>query len=464
MRRTVALPGYLWSIAALLVLVVLFYRDCTPRSPNDGSHWALARALAYDHTTTVDAQYSYTAGVDVSYCRGHYYSDRAPGTGLLGALFLYLRLPLGAVPALGALVAVLCSGLIVRRWCGLWPSLLTAAAVAFATLIWRYSHQFFSHAPAAGHVMAATYLALVAADRPRPERWRVLLCGWIVGYAMLVEYQLLLLTPLLGGYVLVRRWRRDRGAAWRVLWPGLVTWALAAGLLALYQYVSFGSPWHTSYAYRLGWHEGRAFEGDILTGLRGLLAGMDTHPPGLLTLSPVLWLALWGAFLMRGHRRWPEIACCLGVFVAVLLVLAHHPSWNGATTQDTRYLVCIVGLAMLPLGLWIERYLLVPREAWARLCYEGLFYTLLLVSIGLNCHGLFYKYTFTTGLPGFPALVSFDPGELLFGVVAGMPFDRIFWLFLAFGAGAMLAHVLWAAVRRARTGRSASPQDSSADD
>ena len=136
--------------------------------------------------------------------------------------------------------------------------------------------------------------------------------------------------------------------------------------------------------------------------------------------------------------------------------------------METAYRIDILArtgiVLLLPLGLWIERYLLVPREAWARLCYEGLFYTLLLVSIGLNCHGLFYKYTFTTGLPGFPALVSFDPGELLFGVVAGMPFDRIFWLFLAFGAGAMLAHVLWAAVRRARTGRSASPQDSSADD
>lgn len=442
MSRPLTIPPALYATASLLLLFVFFYRGGGPLSPNDGSHWALSRALAYNHTTVVDREYQYTGGVDIAYHAGHYYSDRAPGTAFLGALCLYLRLSQKVVPALGAWVAVLCSFLIVRRWCSPWPALLTATAVALGTLTWRYSHVFFSHALAEGHVLLGVYLALLLAERRRPPWWLAALLGWVTGYALLVEYQLLALTPLLWGYVAVRRYRAEGVAGLRRLWPGLALWAVPVALLALYQQVSFGSPWHTSYAYRLGWHEGMAFEGNLLRGLRGLLVGDNHNPPGLLTLSPVLWLALWGACLLRKSVRWKEIVFCLGVFAALLCLLAIHPSWNGATTQDTRYLVCIVPLLMLPLGLWVEKYLLVPGEPWPRLMCEGLFYGLLFVSIGLNGHELFYKYKFDTGGPASPIIFVFDPNELFFGFVAGVPFDRIFWLFGAFGAGAALAHTL----------------------
>lgn len=455
---TSRLVTYVCTAVALLTLWQAFYgRARAQVSPNDGSHIALARALAYDHTTRVSNQYGYTGGIDVAWHAGHYYSDRAPGTGVLGALALCLGRSVYVVPGLAALLAVCCSFLIVRRWCHPWPALLSAAAVAFGTLTWRYSHVFFSHALAEACVLGGVYLALLLADDARPRWWVAALFGWVVGYAVLVEYQLLILTPVLWGYVLAKRHRAGGWRSLRGLWPGLVSWAAAAGLLALYQYVSFGSPWHTSYAYRVGWQEATAFQGDMLTGLWGLLAGEGNSPPGLLTLSPILWLAIWGAFLIRRHPRRAEVALCLALFAAVLLALSVHPSWYGGSTQDTRYLLCVAPLLMLPLGLWIERYLLVPRAMWWRFLGEGLFYVLLFFSIGMNCHDVFYGYNFQTVKSGMPILVTFDPTEVLMGIIAAVPFDRVLWWFAAAGAGAALT---WDVVRRLEAGRDEPPQAS----
>lgn len=433
--------GPLWGGVLLLALFYVYYSGMAPLSPNDGSHFALVQALVKDHSFCIDRRVASTAYVDYSVHAGHYYSDRAPGTALAAALFVLSGLSWHMWPAVAGVLAALCAYLIARRWASPWAALLSATAVALGTTVWRYAHYLFSHTPAACLVLASIYLALRLGDRERQPRWVAPLFGWVTAFAFVTEYQLLVLTPLVGAYVLGARWGQGRWRGLRDLWPAAVTWALGAGLLAFYQWRCFGSPWHTSYAYRPGWVEGYAWSGDLRQGLYGLLVGSGMVR-GLFTLSPVVWLSLVG-YLLLCRRRAAEVALCLGSFAALLMVTAGHVSWNGATTGDTRYITAIAPLPFLALGVWVDRYLTVPRAPLGRFLSEGLFYYLLLFTIGFNGHGLFHRYHVgqTIGSPVGLIVGSFDPSEVFFGLLAGTRFDQVFWCFVGFGATASL--VTW---------------------
>lgn len=437
-----------WAAALLIVLGYIYYSPSLVRSPNDGSHLALTKAIVEDHTFCIDNHFANTSGIDYAVRDGHYYSDRAPGTAFMAAICVALGLDVKTFPALAGVMVALLSYALARRWAGVYASLLTALAVALGTMVWRYAHLLFSHAPAAMLVLGAVYLALRLGGETRPPRWVAPLFGWAAGFAAATEYQLLVLTPLLAAYVLACRWRQGGCHALGLLWPAALTWGLAVSLLTFYHWRCFGSPWHTAYAYRPNWQESMAWSGDIGEGVRGLLFG-GGMVRGLFTLSPVVWLAVWG-YALQWRRQAAEAALCLGGFVAVLVTIAGHVTWAGGTAQDTRYLTCVTPLLFLPLGVWIDRYMTQPSTPARRFLTEGAFYLLLFFTIGMNGHELFYRYTDspTGGGLGWIVLSSFDPIELYQGLLAGTQFDTVFWALLGCGAGGalvswLLTHPRW---------------------
>src|SRR5262245_46496574 len=84
-RRDLALGLALFALSAATSVLLSDGVVCC----NDGSHYALVRALADDHTVIIDRQVAYTDYNDVSQKDGHYYSDRPPGTAF-AALPFYL--------------------------------------------------------------------------------------------------------------------------------------------------------------------------------------------------------------------------------------------------------------------------------------------------------------------------------------------------------------------------------------
>ncbi|MDQ3740910.1 MAG: hypothetical protein M3389_08210, partial [Actinomycetota bacterium] len=319
---------------------------------NQASHYALIRALD-SGTARIDPWQDETA--DKSFYEGHYYSVKAPG-------LAFATLPwYAATDAVGLLGAVREAGereareeavtgraQVIREqrtvtWLlGLWAVVLpalallllvragaervapgygTAAAVTLgaATLVLPYSTMLYAHVPAAALALGSYLLA---------RRERMLPAGLLGGLAALVEYPVALVALVL--FVATRSLRYAAGAA------------LGVAPLALYNQWAFGSPFHMSYDDVVG------FEG-IQEGVFGITLpdpavawDLLLAPKGLLVMTPVVALGVWGLWRLRS---WALLAAAAGVF----LYDAAYFSPFGGDVPGPRFLVPI--LPFLALGL-----------------------------------------------------------------------------------------------------------------
>ena len=331
---------------------------------NQASHYALIRALDAG-TAKIDRWHEET--VDKSHVDGHYYSVKAPGlafatlpwfeavdlTGLLDeaasrgasvardegatggderARLVREQRPVTWLLGLWAVVLPALALLLTVRWVAerFAPGWGTATAVVLGlgTLVLPYSTLLYAHLPAAALAFGSYALLLRG-------RWPVL-AGLLGGLAVLVEYPVALLVGVLAVWTLLRS-RRD---------GGLFVAGAALGVLplALYNLWAFGSLTHMSYDDVVGF-EGQE-EGIFGVTLPDPGAAWDLllSPRGLLVLTPVVAVAVWG--LVRA-RRWELLAI---VAVAFLYNAAYYLPFGG-DVPGPRFLVPMlpftaVGLAV----------------------------------------------------------------------------------------------------------------------
>lgn len=375
-------------LAAACVLLATLYFALEARagiiSTNDGSHYALVQALAIDRAARIDRYVDFTAVRppsgspttqdlrDVSYYNGHFYSDRPPGTAVLAVPFYWLGQLAGTIsgrrdldfpllftmmlpPVLGAVTALATYGLCRALGAGAAPAAVAMTIVATGTLLLKYATLLYSHVAAAAFVTVGVAFLTGVPNAPRFARGRVLaVAGLALGYSGVVEYPNLLLIAPAVVFVL---WLLARHYAHRVELIGfVVAWALPVSALLLYQWIVFGRPWRTSYAYQYYFVWARdirtTYVTPLATGLRWLLVG----PSGLLVITPLLLLALWGTLLLirRGGIDRARALLLFGAVLAVLIPTALHRTYYGGGSQDTRYLVAIVPLFAAPLAVWSE--------------------------------------------------------------------------------------------------------------
>ncbi len=406
-RRSVALPlsrlaRGLGAALALALLACLYFALTAADgiiSTNDGSHYALTKALAVDGTARIDPYVNYGAiqppkGTpttddyrDVSARDGHFYSDRPPGTAFLAVPFYWLGelvsrisgrrdldFPLRYVtmlpPLLGAATALALYWLARGLGAGRSAAILTAGGASLTTPLLKYATLLYSHIGGAFFVTAA--LAAILLTERRPGRvWPQALGGALLGWSAVTEYPNLLLIVPVGLYVLWRAWYGPdpREFAWRGPLIFALAWAVPILILAGYDWLAFGAPWHTSYTYQYYFDWSRSprttYVTPPLTGLRWLLFG----PSGLFVITPALALSLWGLLVLA--RRAPARALLLlGVTAAVLLPTALHRTYYGGGSRDTRYLLAIVPTLYAPFALWFDAVAL-PRRPLARVALLG---------------------------------------------------------------------------------------------
>ncbi len=404
-RRVARFGRLAHSLGAALALALLacLYFALTAAdgiiSTNDGSHYALTKALAVDGTAQIDPYVNYGAiqppkGTpttadyrDVSARDGHFYSDRPPGTAFLAVPFYWLGelvarisgrrdldFPLRYVtmlpPLLGAATALALYWLARGLGAGRPAATLTAGSAALTTLLLKYATLLYSHVAGALFVTAALAAILLAERRPG-RSWPLALGGALLGWSAVTEYPNLLLIVPVGLYVLWCAWcgPDPRGFAPRGPLVFSLAWAVPILMLAGYDWLAFGAPWHTSYTYQyyFGWSRSplTTYVTPPLTGLRWLLFG----PSGLFVITPALALALWGLLILA--RRAPARALLLlGVVLIVLLPTALHRTYYGGGSRDTRYLLAIVPALYAPLALWLDAVAL-PRRPLARVALLG---------------------------------------------------------------------------------------------
>ncbi|HEX6508550.1 MAG TPA: hypothetical protein VF221_13055 [Chloroflexota bacterium] len=377
-------------------LVVLAYAYFIPSSLdwNTESHLYTTFAIVDHHTLSIDR---YQVGLgDKSYARGHYYSDKAPGLAFMAVpIYAALRLALPSVQghsyilykhlgyymsqemvylryAITYLLVIMPSAAMVwLLWLFLagisgntgW-SMLLAGVYALGTIAYVYSTWFFSHQIAA-ILLFSSFLLLYMHMRGKRAGPRQLLftalAGLLAGAAIVCEYPTAVIAACIGGYLLAVT--RDRIPAALAYVAGMVPPAILA---VTYNILAFGKPFATGYNYvNSSWYHSNVHGG--LFGL-GDPASYGVRAPslyslwqitfgsyrGIFLISPVLLLAVAGAFFMWRRRDIrPEFWLCVIVVVLYFLVDASRGldqnGWSGGSSVASRHLTPMLPFMIIPI-------------------------------------------------------------------------------------------------------------------
>jgi len=343
---------------------------------NQNSRFALVRAVVEQGTTRID-DYHLATG-DKSRVDGHFYSDKAPGLSLTAIPLVAVAQPMlsllgvessshRSVVALSYLVTVFASGVpvVIAALLLYWLALHLGAssggaafgAVAFglATPVWPYATLFFGHALALSCLFGAfTGAARLSRDEAlEHEQWMAVGIGLAAGWATITEFTAALPAAAIALFSVARVW--GSGSERRVrVGVGIAIGAVsAAGVLAVYNTVTFGS------AFSLGYSSLQGFPG-MKQGFMGI-----TYPKssvlfdilfskfrGLFPLAPVLIAAPIGVFLFRRRSENRVIVLvAAGIALYYMLLNASYHYWSGGWSYGPRHMAAAIPFLCVPLGL-----------------------------------------------------------------------------------------------------------------
>ena len=336
--------------------------------PNERTRAYLTVAIVDHGSLAIDEPIKrFGAVYDLAAFGGHYYTDKAPGSSLLGVpiyaavrlftaaqdwdivgisnlLRTYLMLPFGLL------------GFLLLRWLlgrlGVSESARDLAALGFSlgSPVLHYSNAFYGHVLVATLVLACL-CCLARAGVLGPEahggrRW-LLAAGGCAGLAGLVEYQAIALAALLGiPLCFAPRRQIARNVASYV--AGALPFAAA---LLWYDARAFGGPFELSYQHLVG-SSLQELHGFGLAGAtiptREALHAMATSPHrGLLVTAPLLGFGLCALPLLKRRLGTALWLSCLAGSAYFVLIVASSSVWFGGWSFGLRLLIPIYGLLAL---------------------------------------------------------------------------------------------------------------------
>jgi hypothetical protein len=374
--RTPALWHAILIAAVLLFSCSYFYgsRD----GWNQASRFDLVRAIVEQHRLSIDTYNENTS--DKALWQGHFYSDKAPGLALSAVPVLQaVRVVLRAVhkdPSqaksitaemyLATIICVALPSAVMAGWLFMVALKLgasvngagfAAVTLGLATPFWCYATLFWGHALSAACLFFAFSCAVSLREFDSPSRDLLLsiFVGLAAGWATVTEFPAAPAAVIVSLLVMAFAWPGGSGRLTRVA-TGVAVGALPCiVVLAVYNWLVFGSPFKFGYAIsaQQNWPQMRQGLMGVTYpkahALREILVGRYR---GLLPLAPVLAAAPFGLRLLwkQANARGATLAIT-AIALYYLLLNSSYAVWDGGWSYGPRHLSPALPFLCLPLGL-----------------------------------------------------------------------------------------------------------------
>lgn len=332
---------------------------------NINSRLGLVKAVVEERHLTIDSYHNGEFETsDKAYVNGHYYSDKAIGAALLGALIyapmygfmghplstdLFIMLLTGVAISLPcALLAPLLYSLALRVVKAKWIALSIALSIALGTQFFPYSSAFYGHSLAAILAFSVFYLWMEVNQFNIPiTASRLFLSGFLIGFLVLTEYPTLIIALLLIGYVIGVIRSRQKNWDWKKIGLFLAGGAIPLVILLSYNWICFGSPFVVGYANEsVTEFRNLHSEGLMGIGLPNLetLLYMTVNPMmGIFIQAPVLLLAIGGFVVMQREKKLRlELIVSTLIILVYLLAISGLKLWWGGDAFTVRHLIPIL--------------------------------------------------------------------------------------------------------------------------
>jgi hypothetical protein len=243
---------------------------------------------------------------------------------------------LGTIPAV-ALLAWAVFALLLSLGAASPNAVVTTLLLVFATPLWPYS-KFGFNQPLTGAFLWCAVLAAVHGVRAHQPSLAI--AGALAGAALLTRHEMILLAPILAGFVAIDGNGRRRSNV-VALCTGFVPFLMA---WCAYNWWRFGSPVDTGYLN----DPTPEYRSSLVAGSAGLLfspySSLLLYCP-IALVAPAAFASLW-----RRDRR--AAGLIAAVFVVFFLVYASLGNWMGGRSYGPRYLVPLLPALVIPLAFW----------------------------------------------------------------------------------------------------------------
>ena len=366
--------------------LLFFVSSAGINGSNDGSHFALAKAIYYNQSTSIKPFFGYVKCCDYAVKNGKIYSDRLPGNAILMLPFLAYSNLLGLVglshlgekfetdliavillPNLCALLSLVILFLLFQQSGFGFPiSFISTVIYGLATLHWLEATHVFSHMPSLLFILTAIYLTLSIKDINK-DQTIVYIITALVGFSTLIELQnILFIGPVLI-YLFATMSHADKihYKNWMpVFIKSLAVAGFFVGCLLLYNYIAFDEFILKSNTYNPNFPEEKTFSesltGNFVSGLGKLLIdfsnldlyykwyeGKNNDIPGLLVTSPILWLSVLGftSFITKDFSK--ALLFIALISISILIAALHK-------TTLTRHIFTVLPFCFFPFAYILE--------------------------------------------------------------------------------------------------------------
>lgn len=368
----------------LMAIVAFAYFAGTAEDGNTYSRLGLVRALAVEHRFEIDTtqlEYDWRAfrTQDRAFYNGHYYSDKAIGSSLIGAVMwvpVHGVMRLAGLPAEGRVFKVTATFLGVSLLCACLAPLIYAfvttvadgrtaflvtTAIVFATPVLKYSTAYYGHVQAGLFLFAAFLIWFYARHRQHISYVQVFVSCALLGYMVVTEYPTALLALVFGGYMIFVMRAVRRLTDWRLYAVGAAACLLAFSPMLYYNLCVYGHVFTTGYQH----HATARFAAAHSQGLAGIgvpdpvvMIAMTFHPlMGIFWQSPVLLPAAAGWMAMRRSEHRAELLFSLTAIVAYIALMSGYYEWSGGQAYTPRHLVPLFPLFAIPLAFLPRRWM-----------------------------------------------------------------------------------------------------------